>query len=153
VSQYLTFCVGSEEYGIDVLHVREVVGAVPITRVPSAPVGVRGVSNLRGVVVPVIDLGVRFGGAELAIGPRTCVVVVETGEPDHRAVVGLLVDAVSRVLSLSDDELADVPKFGTAAPPELLEGLGVTGDGFVLLLSVQRAIGVGVSPALVEAAP
>jgi purine-binding chemotaxis protein CheW len=150
--QYLTFCVGGEEYGIDLLHVREVVGAVPITRVPSAPTGVRGVSNLRGVVVPVIDLGVRFGRSELAITPRTCVVVVETGEPDHRTVVGLLVDAVSRVLPLSDDERAEVPRFGTAAPPELLEGLGVTSDGFVLLLSVGRAVGVGLPP-VVEAAP
>ena len=135
--QYLTFFVAREEYAIDVLRVREVVGLAPITRVPSTPPQVRGVVNLRGSVVPVVDLGLRFGGAELASTRRTCIVVVEpTSASDH--VVGLLVDAVSRVVTLRPAEVVPVPAFGTQASAELLSGMGVVESGFVLILVPER---------------
>ncbi len=135
--QYLTFFVAREEYAIDVLRVREVVGLAPITRVPSTPSQVRGVVNLRGSVVPVVDLGLRFGGPELASTRRTCIVVVEpTSGADH--VVGLLVDAVSRVVTLRAAEVVPVPAFGTQANAELLSGMGVVESGFVLILVPER---------------
>jgi purine-binding chemotaxis protein CheW len=135
--QYLTFFVAREEYAIDVLQVREVVGLAPITRVPSTPSQVRGVVNLRGSVVPVVDLGLRFGGAELASTRRTCIVVVEP-TPGSDQVVGLLVDAVSRVVTLRQAEVVPVPAFGTQANAELLSGMGVVESGFVLILVPER---------------
>jgi purine-binding chemotaxis protein CheW len=135
--QYLTFFVAQEEYAIDVLRVREVVEAVPITRVPSAPRDVRGVVNLRGSVVPVIDLGMRFGGDELVSTARTCIVVVEAEAATDR-VVGLLVDSVNRVVTLGRDDIAPVPPFGTRAGADLLGGMGITGPSFVLVLVADR---------------
>jgi purine-binding chemotaxis protein CheW len=135
--QYLTFFVSGEEYALDVLRVREVIGLAPITRAPSTPPQVRGVVNLRGSVVPVVDLGLRFRGAELTATRRTCIVVVEpTSGSDH--VVGLLVDAVSRVVALGPAEVMPVPAFGTQASADLLAGVGVVESGFVLILVPER---------------
>ena len=135
--QYLTFFVAREEYAIDVLRVREVVGVAPVTPVPSTPRDVRGVVNLRGHIVPVVDLGLRFGLGELATTRRTCIVVVE---PEERAdrVVGLMVDSVSRVVTLAPREVVAVPSFGTTASAELLAGLGIVGSAFVLILVPER---------------
>ena len=136
-SQYLTFFVAREEYAIDVLRVREVVGMAPITRVPSTPRQVRGVVNLRGSVVPVVDLGLRFGRDELSTTRRTCIVVVEPA-PGSDQVVGLLVDAVSRVVTLAHSDIVPVPPFGTIASADLLAGMGVVDSGFVLILVPER---------------
>lgn len=135
--QYLTFFVAREEYAIDVLRVREVVGVAPVTRVPSTPRDVRGVVNLRGNVVPVVDLGLRFGSGELTPTRRTCIVVVE---PEERAdrVIGLMVDSVNRVVTLAPDEVVPVPPFGTSAGTELLAGMGIVGTAFVLILVPER---------------
>lgn len=140
--QYLTFFVAREEYAIDVLRVREVVGAVPITRVPSAPSGVRGVVNLRGRVVPLVDLGLRFGGPELTLTSRTCIVVVESSSGTDQ-VVGLLVDAVSRVVTLAPNQVEPAPPFGTRASVEWLGGVGVVGESFVLVLLPDRVARIG----------
>jgi purine-binding chemotaxis protein CheW len=139
--QYLTFFVAAEEYALDVTRVREVVEAGPITRVPSAPAGVRGVVNLRGRVVPLVDLGLRFGGSELAVTSRTCIVVVESAVADQ--VVGLLVDSVSRVITLTTGQIEPAPRFGTKASLELLRGVGVLGPSFVLVLHPDRAARIG----------
>lgn len=131
--QYLTFFVAREEYALDVLRVREVVGVAPITRVPSTPAQVRGVVNLRGNVVPVVDLGLRFGREELTPTRRSCIVVVEPTLGTDR-IVGLLVDSVSRVVTLAEDAVVPVPAFGTQASAELLAGMGIVGSAFVLIL-------------------
>jgi purine-binding chemotaxis protein CheW len=136
-TQYLTFFVAREEYAIDVLRVREVVGMAPITRVPSTPRQVRGVVNLRGSVVPVVDLGLRFGRDELATTRRSCIVVVEPASGSDQ-VVGLLVDSVNRVVTLPRSEVVPVPPFGTAASAELLAGMGVVDSSFVLILVPER---------------
>jgi purine-binding chemotaxis protein CheW len=137
-SQYLTFFVAREEYAIDVLRVREVIGLVPFTRVPSTPSDVRGVVNLRGSVIPVVDLGLRFGAGELASTRRTCIVVVEPDTGSDR-VVGLLVDSVNRVVTLGSADLVPVPPFGTKASSEMLAGMGVVGSAFVLILVPEHA--------------
>ena len=136
-TQYLTFFVAREEYAIDVLRVREVVGVVPITRVPATPRDVRGVVNLRGHVVPVVDLGLRFGRDELTPTRRSCIVVVEP-DPGVDRIVGLLVDSVSRVVTLAPDAVVPVPPFGTRASAELLSGMGIVGSAFVLILVPER---------------
>jgi purine-binding chemotaxis protein CheW len=135
--QYLTFFVAREEYAIDVLRVREVVGVAPVTRVPSTPKEVRGVVNLRGSVVPVVDLGLRFGNGELTPTRRTCIVVVEPEAHTDR-VVGLMVDSVNRVVTLAPGDLVPVPAFGTPVSSELLSGLGIVGAAFVLILHPER---------------
>jgi purine-binding chemotaxis protein CheW len=135
--QYLTFFVGAEEYAIDVLRVREVVDGVAITRVPAAPRDVRGVANLRGSVVPVLDLGLRFGGGALVPTARTCVVVVEC-EGGADPLVGLLVDSVHRVVALTTKQIEPVPAFGTQARVELLSGIGVVDASFVQILAPDR---------------
>lgn len=136
-SQYLTFFVAREQYAIDVLRVREVVGVTPITRVPSTPRQVRGIVNLRGNVVPVVDLGLRLGHEELTPTPRSCIVVVEPLHGTDR-VVGLLVDSVSRVITLPRHDVVPVPAFGTRASTELLAGMGVVDSAFVLILVPER---------------
>jgi purine-binding chemotaxis protein CheW len=142
-AQHLTFSVAEEEYAVDVLGVREVIEVTPITRVPSLPAAIRGVVNLRGAVVPVIDLGVRFGQAPLALGKRSCIVVVEVTTAGEPAIVGLLVDAVNQVIELGEDAIEPVPPFGTRAAVELLEGMGVVGSSFVLLLDVTKVVSDG----------
>jgi purine-binding chemotaxis protein CheW len=131
--QYLTFFVGREEYAIEVLRVREVVAALPITRVPSVPRDVRGVVNLRGSVVPVIDLGLRFNGQELVPSTRTCIVVIESSVEDV-GVVGLVVDSVNCVITLASDQIEPVPAFGAHMNRELLSGVGLVERNFVLIL-------------------
>jgi purine-binding chemotaxis protein CheW len=138
LNQYLTFAVAGEKYALDVLSVREVVALAPITRVPSAPNHVRGVVNLRGSVVPVVDLGVRFGTGPLALTPRTRFVVVELGRGPEQ-VVGFLVDAVHSVIALDRAELMPVPPFGAPATGELLSGMAVLDSGFVLIVVPERA--------------
>ena len=138
--QYLTFFVAEEEYAIEVLGIREVVEAGPITRVPGAPRAVRGIVNLRGSVVPVVDLGVRLGGAPLTMTGRTCIIVIETVLEGDRAVIGLLADAVNQVIELGPGSIEPVPAFGMHVQIELLLGMGLVGDGFVLLLDVGRVL-------------
>lgn len=139
-TQYLTFFVAGEEYAIEVLCVREVVESIPITRVPSMPRVVRGVVNLRGSVVPVIDLGVRFDGRPLEVAKLTCIVVIETNLEGERAVMGLLVDSVNQVIDLSPDAIAPVPAFGTRVRADLLKGMGIVGPKFALLLDKDRLV-------------
>ena len=139
-AQHLTFIVGDEEYALEVSHVREVVETIPITRVPSMPPAIRGVVNLRGTVVPVIDLGIRFGLSERTITSRTCVVVVEIELDGEPTVMGLLVDAVNQVIELGSDQIEPVPTFGTAVRVELLRGLGTIGSKFVLLLDLDHVL-------------
>jgi purine-binding chemotaxis protein CheW len=138
--QHLTFVVGEEEYALEVRHVREVVETIPITRVPSMPPAIRGVVNLRGSVVPVIDLGVRFGLPERTITKRTCVVVVEVELQGEPTAMGLLVDAVNQVIELRPDEVEPVPTFGTRVRVDLLRGLGTLGSKFVLLLELDTVL-------------
>ena len=151
--QYLTFFVAEEEYAIEVLGIREVVEAGPITRVPGAPGAVRGIVNLRGSVVPIVDLGVRFGGAPLTMTGRTCIIVIETVLEGDRAVIGLLADAVNQVIELGPDSIEPVPSFGMHVQIELLLGMGLVGDGFVLLLDVGRVLSASELLAATSIAP
>lgn len=139
-SPYLTFLIADGEYAIPVLEVREVVEVAPITRVPSAPFAVRGVMNLRGSVVPVLDLGVRIGLAERPITKWACVVVVLAEIGGESTAIGLLVDAVSQVIELAPGDIEPVPPFGAPVRAEFLDGIGIINSTFVLLLNVGRTL-------------
>jgi purine-binding chemotaxis protein CheW len=132
---HLTFFVGGDEFAVEVMRVREVVERMPITHVPSMPAAVRGVVNLRGQVVPVIDLGVRFAGARIEVTRRTCIVMVELVVEQQRSTMGLLVDAVGKVVT--PDAVEPVPPFGTHVRVEFLRGMGLVGDSFVLLVDLD----------------
>lgn len=140
VLQYLTFSLAGEEYGVSVLAVREILEYGVVTRVPRAPSHFRGVINLRGRVVPLVDLALRLGLESRPLTPRTCVVVVEVDVEGDRVVVGLVVDAVSRVIEFGPADIEPSPSFGAAAEAGLIAGMGRAGKSFVLLLAVDSIV-------------
>jgi purine-binding chemotaxis protein CheW len=140
-TQYLSFLLAGEVHAIDILRVREIIEYDVLTRVPSMPPSVRGVINLRGRVVPVVDLAEQFGLAPVAITPRTCIVIVEAGSDDESTVVGIITDAVLEVFDVAESALQPPPAFGTAVAAEYLDGLAETENRkFILLLNVDRAL-------------
>jgi purine-binding chemotaxis protein CheW len=139
-SQYLCFRLAGEECAIGILRVREIIEFVTVTRVPATPPWVRGVMNLRGGVVPVIDLAVKFGLSGSPVTKRTCIVIVEADLDGEPTVMGIVVDAVSQVLELSPADIEPPPPFGTSVRVDYLLGLGKFGDRFVLLLDIDRVL-------------
>jgi purine-binding chemotaxis protein CheW len=139
-SQYLGFHIGGEEYAIGILRVREILEYDTVTKVPATPPSIRGVINLRGRVVPVVDLAVKLGLPESVVTKRSCVVVVEMVLEGERTVMGLLADAVSQVLDLPASEIEPPPPFGTRVRVECLLGMGRAGKRFVLLLDIDRLL-------------
>ncbi len=139
-SQYLTCRIADEEYGVGILEAREILEYETLTKIPNAPPFIRGVINLRGSVVPVVDLAVKFGQDARPLNRRTCIVIVETGAADGDTVVGLVADSVSQVIELAPDEIEPPPSFGTQAREEHVRGLGRSGNRFVLLLALDRVL-------------
>jgi purine-binding chemotaxis protein CheW len=139
-AQYLCFRLAGEECAIGILRVREIIEYDTVTKVPAMPPWVRGVMNLRGGVVPVIDLTVKFGLPESPVTNRTCIVIAEVELDGEPAVMGIVVDAVSQVLELSPADIEPPPAFGTSVRTDYLLGLGKFGDRFVLLLDIDRVL-------------
>ena len=139
-TQYLTFVVGEEEYGVRILRAKEIIEYGVITTIPNAPQFIRGVINLRGSVVPVVDLAVKFGGAPCAPTRRSCVVVVEVERDGQQTVMGIMADRVTQVAELPDDAIEPVPPFGTGVRTDWLLGLGRTDRRFILLLNTDRVL-------------
>ncbi|HET8799468.1 MAG TPA: chemotaxis protein CheW [Thermoanaerobaculia bacterium] len=140
LSQYLTFAVAGEEYAIPILRVREILEYSRLTRVPSTPSYIRGVINLRGSVVPVIDLAVKFGFAESAITRTTCIVVVEIGTPGETTIMGVIADSVRQVVELGQEAIEESPSFGVHGRVDFLLGMGIVDGAFVLLLDIDRVL-------------
>lgn len=138
--QHLSFHVGGAEYALPILQVREILAYGDVTRVPGTPAHYRGVLNLRGSVVPVVDLAVRFGQTPAPTTRRTCVVVTELPLRGETHCVGLVADAVSEVLELGPADLEPVPAFGTGVRPDFLTAMGRHLQGFVLLLELSRIL-------------
>lgn len=138
--QYLTFFLAGEEYAVGILRVREIIQYDTVTRVPTTPACVRGVLNLRGTVVPVVDLAVKFGLPEVPITRRTCVVIVEVNLEREQAVMGLLSDAVSQVIELGPGEIEPPPPFGLNAQTEYLLGMAKSDRKFLLILDLDRVL-------------
>jgi purine-binding chemotaxis protein CheW len=139
-SQYLTFVVGDAEYGIGLLRAKEIIEYDTVTTVPNAPAFVRGVINLRGRVVSVVDLAVRFGREPAAVTRRSCIVVVEVVREGTREVVGIVADRVSQVVELPADAIEPPPVFGAGVRSEWMFGLGRVDNHFVILLDTDRML-------------
>lgn len=146
ISQYLTFAIAGEQYAVGVAHVKEIIGYDVPTKVPGTPAWIRGVINLRGLVVPVIDLAVKFGRPQTEVTRRTCVVIVEVqlaggAERAEGAVtMGVVADGVSQVLELNDADIQPPPMFGMSVRIDYLLGLIPTGKQFALLLDIDRVL-------------
>lgn len=149
--QFLSFTLGSEPYAIDIVTVREIIQHGAMTSVPLMPDFVRGVINLRGAVVPVIDLQARFGRGPASPSKKTCIVIVDAIRDGERIELGLMVDAVSEVISLDDGQIEPPPQFGGATRRDFIAGMGKRGDRFVVLLDPERAFDIGEMAALCEA--
>jgi chemotaxis signal transduction protein len=138
--QYLTFFLVNEECAISILKVREIIEYDTITTVPKMEPWVRGVINLRGSVVPVVDLATKFGMEQKPVGKTTCIVIVEARFEDQQTTVGLIVDAVSQVMELAHDDIQPVPDFGTSVKMDYLIGMAQSGRKFALLLDVDQVL-------------
>ena len=139
-SQYLTFLLDGEMYAIGILAIKEIIEYHGVTEVPMMPSCVRGVINLRGAVVPVMDLLARFGRPSSATTKRTCIVIVEVEAEDERHVIGLLVDAVNEVLDIGAADIEPPPNFGARIRSDFIQGVGKVRGKFVLLLDANRAL-------------
>ncbi|HEY8152505.1 MAG TPA: chemotaxis protein CheW [Myxococcota bacterium] len=142
-SQYLSFRACGEVFAIAVLRVREIIEYRPVTRVPGTVGWIRGVINLRGKVIPIVDLALRFGLAESEVGKRTCIVIVDAVTDASDLVVGVIADSVSEVIELEPAAISQPPTFGTPISAEVLCGLGRLGSGFALVLDVDRVFACG----------
>ena len=140
VTEYLTFFIAGVEYAVSLDHVREVIPYDTVTRVPGMPEIVRGVTNLRGAVVPVVDLAIGFRLAAIEVSARTCIVLVEARLGSTTIPMGLLTEEVGQVLTLSAAELLPPPAFGTPIRMEYLLGLAPIGKKFALVLDIQRVL-------------
>jgi purine-binding chemotaxis protein CheW len=138
--KYLTFQLGKEVYGIEILKVQEIIGMMPVTHVPKTPAFVRGVINLRGKVIPVIELRKKFGMEDRDDTDRTCIVVVQVAWDSGMVVMGLLVDEVSEVLNVIGDQIEAPPSFGASVDTDFILGMGKVGAKVVMLLDVDKVL-------------
>jgi purine-binding chemotaxis protein CheW len=135
-SKYLTFFLASEEYGVEILKVQEIICRMPITPVPLTSKYIRGVINLRGKIHPIMDIRVKLGMKQTVITGETCIIVIKTSG----LMMGILVDKVSEVIKMSSGDIEDTPSFGMDVNPEYLLGVGKTGGRIRLLLDIEKVI-------------
>ncbi len=138
--KYLTFALGNEEFGLEILKVREIIGYMDITAVPQTPAYVKGVINLRGQVIPVVDLRMKFGMAEAEITEESCIIVVEIARADRRSQTGIIVDHVSEVLDIAAADIEDAPQFDSGVDTSFILGMGKIGDMVKILLDIDRVL-------------
>ena len=138
--KYLTFSLAGEEYGISILKVKEIIGILSITPVPQTPGYVKGVINLRGKVIPVIDLRLKFEMESVDYTERTCIIVVEISTADRKIMMGIVVDSVSEVLNIKPGEIADTPTFGAKMDTAYILGMAKMGGGVKILLDIDRVL-------------
>lgn len=138
--QYLTFLLAGEEYAISILKVKEIIEYDTVTVVPKTPKWIRGVINLRGSVVPVVDLAVKFGLEERPVTKTSCIVIVDGQLENQNTTMGIVADAVSQVMDLAADDIQDVPEFGTRVQVNYLLGMARLGKKFALLLDVDKVL-------------
>ena len=134
--KYLTFFLASEEYGVEILKVQEIIGRMPITPVPLTSKYIRGVINLRGKIHPIMDLKIKFGMDQSEITDETCIIVIKTAS----LMMGILVDKVSEVMNVASGDVEDTPSFGADVNPEYLLGIGKTSGHIRLLLDIEKVI-------------
>ena len=150
--KYLTFSLAEEEYGIEILKIKEIIGMMPITCVPQTPEYIKGVVNLRGKVIPVMDLRLRFGMSLAEYTERTCIIVVEISGQAGPVMTGIVVDSVSEVLGIKAEEIADTPTFGGDLNTEFILGIAKMEGGIKILLDIECIVGAGDVERLQQAA-
>ena len=143
-SQYLTFMLDGEEYGVDILKVQGIQGYGKVTPLPRVPKFIRGVVNLRGSIVPIVDLRCRFGMEEIDIGPTTVVIVVRVMAQNKERTVGLVVDAVSEVHDIADTDRKPAPDFGKSVNAAFIEGLATIDERMLILLDIDHLVNTGI---------
>lgn len=138
--KYLTFSLAGEEYGIGILKVKEIIGMLLITVVPQTPAYIKGVINLRGKVIPVIDLRLKFGLAASEFTERTCIIVVEIASTGRTLLMGIVVDSVSEVLNIKAADIEATPSFGTKLNTDYILGMAKTGSSIKILLDIDKIL-------------
>ena len=138
--KYLTFVLNEEEYGIGIIKIKEIIGMMPITSVPQTPEFVKGVINLRGKVIPVVDLRLRFGMTSIDYNDRTCIIVVEIEGPAGMMMIGIVVDAVSEVLNIKAEDIEDTPTFGARLNTDYIQGMAKMEGGVKILLDIDQVL-------------
>jgi len=138
--KYLTFKLADEEYGLEILKVREIIGLLPITSLPRTPVFVRGVINLRGKVIPVIDLRLKFELEVAADTDQTCIIVVDVAGQFGSVQIGILVDSVSEVLDIKGEEIEDPPAFGSSVDTAFILGMAKAKGSVKILLNIEKVL-------------
>lgn len=136
-NQCLTFMLAGEEYGVDILRVQEIKGWDAVTTIPNTPEYIRGVMNLRGTIVPIIDLRIRFELERLKYGPTTVVIVLRVDGINKSRVMGIVVDGVSDVYNLKESEIKPAPNFGSAVDTEFVKGVTTVGEKLVVILDID----------------
>ncbi len=140
IQQYLTFMLGGEVFAIGILHIKEIIEYGQLTSVPMMPEFIRGVINLRGAVVPVVDLASRFGGKPSQVTRRSCIVILELTCEEEIQVIGVVVDAVNEVLEIAGSEIEPPPSFGTRIRTDFILGMGKVQERFVIILNVNNVL-------------
>ena len=138
--KYLTFSLAREIHGLAILKVQEIIGIMPVTRVPRLPAFVRGVINLRGKIIPVIDLRLQFALEGQQDTAKTCIIVTQIRRLSRQVTVGILVDEVAEVIDLKEDQIEPAPSFGTAVSTDFLLGMGKVNQKVVMLLDIDRIL-------------
>lgn len=141
-TQYLTFQLLGEEYAINIAHIIEIIGYTTITTVPTTPVWIRGVINLRGNVVPIVDLAVKFGLTSTPVTKWTCIIIVQVDLDGETTTMGVVADLASQVIELKPGEIEPTPAFGTKVRVDYLLGMGKLGKKFVLVLDIERLLSI-----------
>ncbi len=141
-AQYLTFTLGTELFAVETLSVREIIEYGTLTPIPMMPPSILGVINLRGAVVPVVDLRLRFGDGATPLGRRTCIVILEVAQGDATQVIGVVVDAVNAVLEIGAADIEPAPRFGGRLRAEFMRGMGKVDGRLVILLDIGRVLSV-----------
>ena len=139
--KYLTFSLAQEEYGLEILKVREINGYMDITAVPQTPHHVKGVINLRGQVIPVVDLRAKFGMETTEVTDQTCIIVVEITQKDHAFSTGIVVDRVQEVLDIAGEDIEKAPEFGSSVDTDFILGMGKIGESVKILLDINAVLG------------
>jgi purine-binding chemotaxis protein CheW len=151
--QYLTFVLGRETFAMGILSIKEILEYAAPTEIPMMPAFIRGVVNLRGAAVPVVDLCARFGRPSAAVTKKTCVVIIETQLEEESHIIGVVVDAVNEVLEIPDSEIEPAPSFGASIRTDFIQGMGKVRGKFVIVLDVNRVLCMEEMELLTQAAP
>jgi purine-binding chemotaxis protein CheW len=138
--KYLTFSLGAEEYGISILRVKEIIGMMPIRQMPQTPRFLKGVINLRGKVIPVVDLRLKFGLDEISATERTCIIVVEIDGRETSVLTGIVVDSVSEVLNIKGGDIEETPALGIRLNTDYIRGMAKTDKSVRVLLNIDRVV-------------